>query len=182
MHITVFGSSLSKPGNPDYQQALELGRGLAREGYSVVTGGYFGAMEAVSRGASEAGGHVIGITCEEIQQWRNVSANTWVQEEWLCPTLDSRMNRLMEVCDAAIALPGGPGTLTEITLMWNRMIINSLPRKPFILLSPWKRILDAIYENLESYFSKEDLLLLKFADNVENSLDMIRNIHKPIAD
>jgi uncharacterized protein (TIGR00725 family) len=179
MLITVFGSGLCKPGDPDYQQALELGRGLALQGCSVLTGGYFGTMEAVSRGAAESGSHVIGVTCEEIQQWRKISANHWVQEEWLCPTLDLRMKRLMEACDAAIALPGGPGTLTEITLMWNRMIIQSLPSKPFILLSAWQRIMDVIHQDLREYFPEDNQQLFRYAGSIEDALDMLKAIFPP---
>ena len=76
-------------------------------------------MEAVSRGASEAGGHVIGVTCVDIENWRKVGANRWVKEEWRKQTLIERLQALVEGCDAALALPGGPGTLTEVSLMWN---------------------------------------------------------------
>ncbi|MDI6694379.1 MAG: hypothetical protein QME21_04975 [Anaerolineales bacterium] len=63
--VTVFGGS--RPTPEDYEQALHLGRLLGGSGYIVLTGGYIGVMEAVSRGASEAGGHVIGVTCDEIE-------------------------------------------------------------------------------------------------------------------
>ncbi len=53
-----------------YEEARELGKFLAEHGHAVLTGGYMGTMEAVSRGACEAGGHVIGVTCEDIEEWR----------------------------------------------------------------------------------------------------------------
>src|SRR5512141_3056804 len=81
MDITVFGGSQPKEGSSAYNEAMELGRLLAQRGHSVLTGGYIGTMEAVSRGASEAGGHVIGVTCEDIENWRKVAANRWVMEE-----------------------------------------------------------------------------------------------------
>ena len=58
----VFGSNSPKEGDPDYAAARQLGYSLARAGYVIATGGYFGTMEATSQGAKEAGGHVIGVT------------------------------------------------------------------------------------------------------------------------
>jgi len=77
LKVTVFGGS--RPDEAGYQQALQLGRLLGQAGYAVLTGGYIGTMEAVSRGAAEAGGHVIGVTCEDIEQWRKVNPNRWVK-------------------------------------------------------------------------------------------------------
>src|SRR5512136_460580 len=107
IRIAVFGGSQPKPGDPVYQAALHLGQLLAENGYTVMNGGYIGAMEAVSRGASEAGGHVIGVTCDEIESWRPVSANRWVSEEWHYATLQERMIALIKNADAFLALPGG---------------------------------------------------------------------------
>ena len=123
MNITVFGGAQPKEGSDAYEEARELGKLLAEHGHTVLTGGYMGTMEAVSRGASETGGHVIGVTCEDIEAWRNTSANQWVKEERKKKSLLERLQALIEGCDAAIALSGGAGTLTEISLMWNLMIV-----------------------------------------------------------
>ena len=80
MKISVFGGSKTPAGSPDYQEALALGRGLAQAGHTVLTGGYRGTMEAVSRGAAEAGGQAIGVTCGEIESWRGVQPNPWLTE------------------------------------------------------------------------------------------------------
>ena len=74
MKVAVFGGSAPRPGDEVYAQAVELGRLLAMGGHTVMTGGYMGVMEAASRGANEAGGHVIGVTCNEIERWRNSRA------------------------------------------------------------------------------------------------------------
>ncbi len=121
IRITVFGGSQPKPGDPVYQQALHLGELIASSGYIVLTGGYIGTMEAVSRGAAEAGGHVIGVTCDEIEAWRPVRPNPWLTEEMRFPTLRQRLFALVDNCDGALALPGGVGTLAEISLMWNQL-------------------------------------------------------------
>src|SRR5512136_1850997 len=108
MNITVFGGSHPKPGSQAYVEAYELGKLLALAGHTVLNGGYIGTMEAVSRGANEAGGHVVGVTSADIEAWRGVRANPWVQEERHFDTLQERLNELVLACDAAIALPGGP--------------------------------------------------------------------------
>src|SRR5215831_16801474 len=72
MKVSVFGGSQPKEGSLPYAEARELGRMLAEGGHTVLTGGYIGTMEAVSRGAAESGGHVIGVTCEQIEQWRGI--------------------------------------------------------------------------------------------------------------
>ena len=77
MRITVFGGSAPQPGQPAYLEAQRLGELLAKAGYEVVTGGYMGVMEAVSRGAVEAGGRAIGVTCQEIEDWRPIDPNQW---------------------------------------------------------------------------------------------------------
>ena len=122
--ITVFGGSLPQPGSQAYQEAQELGELLAKSGFAVQTGGYIGTMEAISRGASETGGHVIGVTCDEIEAWRPVAPNQWVAHEKRRPTLRERLYVLIDECDGAIALPGGIGTLAEIALTWSQLQIH----------------------------------------------------------
>src|SRR5512147_722059 len=104
MNVTIFGGASPLPGSPPYQEACELGKLLAQAGHAVLTGGYIGTMEAVSKGASQAGGHVIGVTCDEIERWRSTRANPWVKEEWRCATLPERMIAMMDACDAAVVL------------------------------------------------------------------------------
>ncbi|MBN2043758.1 MAG: LOG family protein, partial [Anaerolineales bacterium] len=134
MRITVFGGSAPKPGSLEYQQAYHLGQLIGAAGYTALTGGYIGTMEAVSRGCAEAGGHVIGVTCNEIEAWRPVKPNRWVIEEIRHPTLHARLLTLIKECDAAMALPGGVGTLAEIVMMWNLMQTASISSRPLILI------------------------------------------------
>ena len=177
MITTIFGGSAPKPNEEAYQDALLLGRLLAERGHSVMTGGYIGTMEAVSRGASEAGGHVIGVTCDEIESWRDVHPTQWIEEEWRYPTLKARLNALIEKCDAAFALPGGPGTLTEIMLMWNQLIIEAIPPAPLILIgSGWQTLFNqAFYENLGSYVPQSQRDLLQFAPDVQSAVKLLKS-------
>ena len=176
MNITVFGGSQPKEGDTAYTEAQTLGRLLAERGHAVLTGGYIGTMEAVSRGAAEAGGHVIGVTCADIEKWRKVGANRWVKEERRKQTLFERLQALIEGCDAAIALPGGPGTLTEISLTWNLMIAESLPPRPLILVGDgWQSVFDQVFANLGIYTAPAHQELLRFAPDIETAVNMLKS-------
>ncbi len=174
MNITVFGGAQPKEGSSGYEEARELGKLLAEHGHAVLTGGYMGTMEAVSRGACEAGGHVIGVTCEDIEAWRKTSANAWVKEERRKKSLIERLQALIEGCDAAIALPGGAGTLTEISLLWNLMIVESLPPRPLILVGRgWQSTFDQFFKEFESYMPIHQRELLYFAEDVKTAVKII---------
>ena len=174
MRISVFGGAQPKEGEQAYAEALELGRLLAERGHVVLTGGYIGTMEAVSRGAHEAGGHVIGVTCEDIEAWRKVKANSWVKEEIRKKTLVERLHTLIHESDAAFALPGGAGTLTEISLMWNLMIVESLHRRPLILVGRgWQSTFDQFFRDFDTYTAAHQRELLYFVQDVEAAMEII---------
>ncbi len=178
LNITVFGGSQPQPGSPAYAEAYELGKLLAQSGHTVLTGGYIGTMEAVSRGANEAGGHVIGVTCDDIEAWRAVEPNAWVKEERRFATLQERLNELVRACDAAIALPGGPGTLTEIALAWNLMIVRSMPIKPLILTGAgWRSVLNRFFEEFHEYMPINQREYVQFATDIQEAVHLITNHH-----
>jgi uncharacterized protein (TIGR00730 family) len=174
MNVTVFGGAQPREGTASYEEALTLGKLLAGRGYTVLTGGYMGTMEAVSHGAHEAGGHVIGVTCEEIETWRSTKANQWVKEERKHKTLIARMMGLIEGCDAAMALAGGVGTLTEITLMWNLMIVESLPPRPLILIGRgWQSTFDQFFKDFYTYMPVRQQELIYFAEDVKTAVEKL---------
>ncbi len=138
--VVVFGSSRVLPDDPEYERAYRLGRLLAKAGYTVGSGGYQGLMEAVSRGAREAGGHVIGYTCDIFP---DVHPNPWLSEERRTATLTERIERMATEGDAFIGLPGGIGTLAELTVVWNLLLLDHLGAKPFLLVGEmWPPLLD----------------------------------------
>ena len=176
MKISVFGGAQPKEGEAAYTEAMELGKLLAERGHIVLTGGYIGTMEAVSRGAHEAGGHVIGVTCAEIERWRGVGANRWVKEEWKKDTLVERLHTLIHESDAAFALPGGAGTLTEISLLWNLMIVESLHRRPLILIGRgWQSTFHQFFREFDSYMTAPQREILKFANDVQTAVDQLES-------
>jgi uncharacterized protein (TIGR00730 family) len=174
MKVSVFGGSQPKEGDAAYAEAQELGRLLAQRGHIVLTGGYIGTMEAVSRGACEAGGHVIGVTCEDIETWRAVKPNNWVMEEIRKKTLIERLHALIHESDAAFALSGGAGTLTEIALMWNLMIVESLHRRPLILIgNGWQSVFDQFFQGFDAYMPVHQRQILRFARDVQTAVNML---------
>lgn len=176
MKITVFGSSKPRPDDPDYTIAQRLGGMIAKAGHTVITGGYVGTMEAVSRGANEAGGVVIGVTCEDIERYRPGGANPWVTEEWRRTTLLDRLQGLIEGCDAAIALPGGPGTFTEITLYWNLLVIKALQPKPLVLIGEgWQSVFTEYRQQLGYYAKEADWHYLTFKPDITSALQFVLN-------
>ncbi len=174
--ISVFGGSRPEPGSKLYQDAYELGKSLGQAGLTVLTGGYMGTMEATSRGASESGGHVIGVTCDEIEAFRPLGPNRWVKEEWRRETLRERLATLIENCDAAIALPGGVGTLLEICLYWNEVAIHVLKPKPLILMGPeWRTVMETFFEELGDYVTLENREYLVYAPQPGTALELLEN-------
>ncbi len=173
----VFGKSRLEAGGPEYAQAEWLGAQLARRGFAVATGGYGGAMEACSKGAAEAGGVVLGVTCEQIERWRAVRPNRWVQRQIRVPSLQERMLRLVTMGDLWIALPGGIGTLSEISLTWSLLQTQELERRPLILVGEvWQRTFDAFRAAAGAYLDPQDVALLRHARDVEQALELLIEI------
>ena len=174
--IAVFGSAGPKPGDNLYEESRQLGKLLAEAGFDVITGGYMGTMAAVSQGAVEAGGHTIGVTCKEIESWRPVGANEWIREEWPAETLIDRLKLITHACDAALALPGGIGTLVEISLTWNQIVVQSYKPKPLIAIGPgWQKTFQAFYEHLGEYTLNSYRQWLAFAQNNQEALLLLKN-------
>jgi len=172
--IAIFGGSQAQEGDPVYQSACWLGSALAQSGHTVMTGGYIGVMEAASRGASEAGGHVIGVTCADIEVWRPVRANRWVKEEIRCTTLRERLNTIIDTCEAALVMPGGPGTLTEAALTWNLLLTESIEPRPLILVGPgWQATFETFFESLGSFIPNNQRHWLVFAPDVQSAFDQL---------
>ncbi len=166
--VAVFGSSAPPPESADYEMAMELGRRLARAGFIVMSGGYRGTMEAVSRGAREAGGRTIGVTVDPFDRW-GLKANPYLDVEIKFPTLFQRLHYLVTAGDALIALPGGIGTLSEMALAWSLLQTGEIPPRPFLLLgSRWRRLLEVYLDPF--YIREEDAALLQLVETPEEAV------------
>ena len=144
--VTIFGSSLPEEGSPAYMDALRLGRLCAESGFTVCNGGYAGLMEASARGAHEAGGFTVGVTCDV---WP-LQANRWIAEEVRTHSYPERLMTLVERGDAYLVLPGGTGTLVELALSWelmNKSILASTVggRRPLLVWAPyWRPVIECL--------------------------------------
>src|SRR5260370_27164897 len=140
--VTVFGRSRPGEGDADYGDARILGRALAKHGFSVCSGGYGGVMEAVSRGAKEAGGKTVGVTADF---FKAAKLNAWVDEEVRMKTWEERLFELIRRADAFVACKGGTGTLVELAVVWEMLNKKVMPGKPFAVLGNfWEPVLDRV--------------------------------------
>jgi uncharacterized protein (TIGR00730 family) len=142
--VTVFGSSRPREGEADYEEARILGRALAKHGFSVCSGGYGGVMEAVSRGAKEAGGKTCGVTAEF---FKSAKLNPWVDVEVRMKTWEERLFELIRRADGFVACKGGTGTLVELAVVWEMLNKSAMAGKPFAVLGGfWQPVLDRVRE------------------------------------
>lgn len=175
--ISVFGSASPVSGDSDYLQAEDVGRRLAQGGFAVATGAYVGTMEGVSKGASEAGGHVIGVASDAIEAIRPIAPNKWAAEVIRYPTLRERLLHLVTENDGAIVLPGGVGTLAELALMWNSVQVNELSPRPIVLLGDLWRTTVETFNDLR-YIRPATYELVQFASTAEEAVEMVKAFYE----
>src|SRR5258707_12036711 len=138
--VTVFGSSRPHEGEADYEEARVLGRALARHGFTICSGGYGGVMEAVSRGAKEAGGRTYGVTAEF---FKTAKLNAWIDVEVRAKTWEERLFELIRRADAFVACKGGTGTLVELAVVWEMLDKALMTPEPLAVLGDfWTPVLD----------------------------------------
>jgi len=141
--ITVFGSSRPRAGESDYEEARRLGGELARRGFQVCSGGYAGVMEAVSRGAKEAGGRTMAIT----STFFRTRANEWVDEEHAASSWQERLFELIRLGEGYVACKGGTGTLVELAVVWEMLNKGVMAGKPCVTLGDfWAPIIERVRE------------------------------------
>jgi uncharacterized protein (TIGR00730 family) len=141
--VTVFGSSRPREGDAHYAQAQALGAALAAEGFTVCSGGYGGVMEAVSRGAKDAGGRTLGITAKFFKS----RVNRWIDEEIRVTTWQDRLFELIKRGRGYVACPGGTGTLVELAVVWEMLNKGAMDGKPLVVLGDfWQPIIDRVRE------------------------------------
>jgi uncharacterized protein (TIGR00730 family) len=170
--VTVFGGSRVAPDSDEYAAAERLGRALAERGLSVVSGGYNGVMEAVSRGAKEAGGHVIGVTVDVIARNFERLPNAYLDQEVRTAALLERIDKMIELGAAYVVLPGGAGTLAELGIVWNLALLGALHGKPLVVVGRgWERVLRTMIDELHTI--ETDLQYLHFVPDVSAAVEML---------
>lgn len=178
-YISVFGGAETNPGEVVYQDAYQFGKMLGKAGYTVLNGGYIGVMEAVSKGAAEASGHVIGVTCDEIEAWRPITPNPWINEEYRFSTIRERLFALIDRCDAAIVFPGGIGTLGELAIMWSQLQIGAISPRPLIIVGKeWNDVLNAFYKHLGNFVNEKHRGWLIICADFQEAFSCLENTQK----
>jgi len=174
-NITVFGSSQPKPGSSQYEEAMQVGKAIAEAGWTVVSGGYRGIMEAVSRGAKEAGGHTIGVTTAHFNP-KGLHANQYIAEEIQMPSYTERLLKLTEIADGYVVLRGGSGTLNELFHVWELVKNGSLPKRPIVLFGEhWKRLINGLAVELSDELSFSSFLhLLHITSDTGEMVELLR--------
>ena len=169
--ISVFGSSAVEVGSEAYREARTLGRLLAKAGFDVMNGGYHGSMEAVSRGAKEGGGKVIGITSSLFDPHRP-SGNRWLDEEIRKSDYVDRLKHLTIESDGCIALAGSIGTLTEVFMTWSLLQVGAVNTKPLILVGDrWRRVLRTLVR--ESFIPETELRTIHAVVTPEEAVQVL---------
>ena len=141
--ITIFGTGRVQPGDSVYKLTEETGKLLAQAGFTIANGGYGGTMTAAAKGAAEAGGEIIGVTCSA---FKNSNANQYITREIVTGSLDERLDTLIQLGQAYIVLPGGTGTLLELAKVWELKNKGFLKiDKPIILIGEyWKPLVELL--------------------------------------
>jgi uncharacterized protein (TIGR00730 family) len=141
--VSIFGTGRVRPGEPAWVLAEQVGRALAQAGFTTANGGYRGTMCAAAKGAAEAGGTVIGVTCSA---FRGSVANEYVTREVETRSLEERLRTLVQMGQVYVVLPGGTGTLLELAMVWELKNKDFLDRaKPIILVGDfWKPLVDLV--------------------------------------
>ena len=166
--VTIFGGSRCGENSEEYREAREVGERLAEAGFTICTGGYLGVMEAASRGAREKGGRVFGILMNEFKK----EPNRYLTDKVASQHFYERLQNLITRSVGFVALRGGMGTVTEISLVWNKLQTGVIDRRPIVLLGDcWKQVVGCWKENL--VVSKSDIALLDFAGNAEEACRII---------
>jgi uncharacterized protein (TIGR00730 family) len=141
--VTVFGSSRPRFGDAHYAAAQALGAALAAKGLVVCSGGYGGVMEAVSRGAREAGGRTLAVTA----RFFRARANAWIEEEVRVKSWQDRLFELIKRGSGYVACPGGTGTLVELAVVWEMLNKGAMRRKPLVVLGDfWQPVIERVRE------------------------------------
>jgi len=140
--VSIFGTARARPGQPVFELAEDTGKLLARAGITIANGGYGGTMLASAKGAAEAGGQVIGVTCSAFK----ARPNQYITRQIVTHSLDERLDTLIKLGSAYIVLPGGTGTLLELAKVWelkNKGFLDA--EKPVILVGDfWKPLLELV--------------------------------------
>lgn len=174
--ITIYGSARTKPGTRYSKEAEILGGKLAKDGYTVITGGGPGIMEAANKGAFLHGGNSLGLNIELPHEQR---VNPYVKRGLGFHYFFTRKVMLASPSQAFVAFPGGYGTLDEVFEVLTLIQTGKMPRVPVILMGKeyWGGLDTFIRKEVLDHheaIDEKDLSLYTIVDNAEEAMKIIR--------
>jgi uncharacterized protein (TIGR00730 family) len=173
--VTVFGSARVAEGSPVYEQARDIGRRLARDGWAVITGGGPGIMEAANRGCQEAGGLSIGCNIELPHEQ---SVNAYVDLAVEFRYFFARKTMFVKYADAFVIMPGGFGTLDELFEALTLIQTGKIRHFPVVLVGTeyWAGLLAWARDTLiaDGTVTEADLALLTLTDDPAEACELVR--------
>ncbi|MQA62397.1 MAG: TIGR00730 family Rossman fold protein [Actinophytocola sp.] len=177
--VTVFGSARTKREDPEYELGRQIGAALAEAGFASITGGGPGTMEAVNRGASEAGGLSIGLGIElPFEQ----GLNPWVDLGVNFRYFFTRKTMFVKYAQAFICLPGGFGTLDELFEALCLVQTKKVTKFPVVLFGSkyWGGLYDWINESVraEGKISEADMNLLHVTDSIDDAVQVVKDAYQ----
>jgi uncharacterized protein (TIGR00730 family) len=182
MAVSVFGSARSKPGTVDYELADDIGSGLVRAGYAVITGGGPGVMEAANKGAAEAGGVSVGLGIElPMESGLNDYVNVGVEFRYFFV----RKTVFVKYSQAFVVLPGGFGTMDELFEALTLLATGKITRFPIVLVGStyWSGLLGWLKETMlaEGKIGADELALIRIADDPDEVIKIIQEAHEGLS-
>lgn len=168
--VTIFGSSLPTPESTLYKDAFYIAKNLAIKGFNLCTGGYQGIMDAVSKAAFLEGKEAIGVTLKN----RTWNKSTYLTTNIETTTLFERVEKLIEIGDAYIFLPGGTGTALELFSVLELMNKEFIPIKPAVAFGEdWKEIIQRMEVIMKTENRK--IGLIKSVNNIKDLIIYLDN-------
>jgi len=173
--VAIFGSARVAPGSSEYAAAEQMGRLLAQAGFSVITGGGGGVMEAGNKGAAEAGGHSVGLNIElPFEQRPNPYANVRLSFRYFFV----RKVIFVKYSVAYVVMPGGFGTLDELSEAMTLIQTQRIRPFPLFLVGSdyWQGLVDWIRNTqlTAGKISPEDMDLLRLTDDPQQVVHQIK--------
>jgi uncharacterized protein (TIGR00730 family) len=172
--VTIYGSARIKPGDELYSQTQEIARRLGENGFSIITGGGPGVMEAANRGAIEAGVTSVGLNIELPEEQE---PNTYTTKAITFHHFFVRKVMLVKYATAFVIMPGGMGTLDELSEVLTLMQTFKIKPFPVILYDSkfWRGFLEWLRNVVlvRGYISEKDFHLLRVCDEPECVIEAV---------
>jgi len=174
--VTVFGSARTLAGHPHYKLGYDLGRTLARDGFSIITGGGPGIMEAVNKGGREAGGKSIGLN---IVLPFEQKANDYLDIHLEFRYFFARKMMFLKYSCGVVVLPGGFGTMDELFESLTLIQTSKYPRFPVVLMGKdyWAGLLEWVQKSMlaDGNVSPCDLKFFTVTDDPEQACAIVKD-------